>query len=56
MNTFIRFFIRLLPNEFVEEVNAISLDELDQRGLIIWDSDVESGAVVWSENLEKNNN
>lgn len=51
MNIFVRFFFRLLPNEFVEQLNAVSLDELDERGLILWDEDIESGAVVWSEDV-----
>lgn len=56
MNIFLRFFLRLLPNEFVEELNAVSLDELDDRGLIIWVDDIESGAVAWSEDLDKMKN
>jgi hypothetical protein len=47
MNSFIRFLFRLLPDEFLEQVNAHSLDELDDRGLIIWADDVDSGAVIW---------
>ena len=41
MSIFIRFIFRLLPDAFVEEVNAVSLDELDERGLIVWAIDVE---------------
>jgi hypothetical protein len=41
MSIFIRFIFRILPDAFVEEVNAVSLDELDARGLIIWAIDVE---------------
>ena len=32
----IKLIMRLLPNETVEEINRVSLDELDARGLIIW--------------------
>jgi len=56
MNSFIRFLFRFLPDEFVEEVNAVSLDELDDRGLIIWADDVNSGAVIWAEEMDKDNN
>lgn len=52
MNIFVRFIFRLLPNEFVEEVNAVSLDELDERGLIVWQDDIDSGAVVWGEDIK----
>lgn len=38
MNTFIRFILRLVPDWFLEEINAVSLDE---RGLIVWAEDVE---------------
>jgi hypothetical protein len=47
MRTLIRFIFRLLPDKFVEEVNAVSLDELDARGLIIWVEDVEE----WRDEL-----
>jgi hypothetical protein len=47
MRTLIRFIFRLLPDKFVEEVNAVSLDELDARGLIIWALDVEE----WRDEL-----
>ncbi|MHC5598901.1 MAG: hypothetical protein ACYTXC_23670 [Nostoc sp.] len=47
MSIFIRFILRLLPDAFVEEVNAVSLDELDARGLIIWAEDVEE----WRDEL-----
>ncbi|MBD1903876.1 hypothetical protein NDI44_27210 [Trichocoleus sp. DQ-A3] len=40
MNKFIarliELIVRLLPDEVVEEINAASLEELDERGLIIW--------------------
>ena len=32
----IELIIQLLPDEVVEEINAVSLNELDTRGLIIW--------------------
>ena len=32
----IELIIQLLPDEVVEEINAVSLNELDERGLIIW--------------------
>ncbi|MBD1887957.1 hypothetical protein [Coleofasciculus sp. FACHB-SPT9] len=32
----IRLIMRSLPDLFVEEINAASLDELDTRGLIFW--------------------
>ncbi|MBD1836142.1 hypothetical protein H6F61_26520 [Cyanobacteria bacterium FACHB-472] len=32
----IELIMRLLPDETVEEINSVSLDELDTRGLIIW--------------------
>jgi hypothetical protein len=32
----IELIIQLLPDEVVEEINAVSLNELDARGLIIW--------------------
>lgn len=41
MNTFIRFVFHLLPDWFLEEINAVSLDELDERVLIVWAKDVE---------------
>ncbi|MBE9106262.1 hypothetical protein IQ229_15370 [Nostoc cf. edaphicum LEGE 07299] len=56
MNSFIRFLFRFLPDSFIEEVNAASLDELDNRGLIIWADDVDSGAVIWAEEMDKDNN
>ncbi|MEH2321884.1 hypothetical protein [Nostoc sp.] len=56
MNTFIRFILGLMPDEFVEEINAVSLDELDERGLIIWADDVDSGAIIWADDLERINN
>lgn len=56
MNTFIRFSLRLLPDEFVEELNAVSLDELDTCGLILWAEDVDSGAIIFAEDVERINN
>lgn len=47
MRIIIRFIFRLLPDKFVEEVNSVSLDELDARGLIIWAEDVEE----WRDEL-----
>ena len=47
MSIFIRLIFRLLPDKFVEEVNAVSLEELDARGLIIWAEDVEE----WRDEL-----
>ena len=32
----IELIIQLLPDKVVEKINAVSLDELDARGLIIW--------------------
>lgn len=32
----IELIVRSLSDEVVEEINAASLDELDERGLIIW--------------------
>jgi len=32
----IELIMRMLPDETVEEINRVSLDELDARGLIIW--------------------
>ncbi|MEP0859785.1 hypothetical protein [Trichocoleus sp. DQ-U1] len=32
----IELIVRSLPDSFVEEINAASLKELDERGLIIW--------------------
>jgi hypothetical protein len=32
----IELIMRSLPDSLVEEINAASLDELDERGLIIW--------------------
>lgn len=52
MNIFVRFIFRLLPNEFVEELNDVIMDELGERGLIIWQDDIDSGAVVWEEDIE----
>ncbi|MCC5661207.1 hypothetical protein LC608_30450 [Nostoc sp. XA010] len=54
MNTFFRFIFHLLPDSFIEQVNETSLNELDNRGLIVWEQDVESGAVIWSEDLDNN--
>ncbi|MEH2177989.1 hypothetical protein [Nostoc sp.] len=45
-----------MPDAFVEEVNTISLDELNERGLIIWVEDLDSGAVILAEDLEPINN
>lgn len=56
MNTFIRFVFHLLPDWFLEEVNAVSLDELDERGLIIWAEDVDSGAIIFTDDVERINN
>lgn len=36
MKALITLLMRILPDEVVEEINAVSLDELDKRGLIIW--------------------
>lgn len=47
MRIFIRFIFRILPDAFVEELNAVSLDELDARRLIIWAEDVEE----WRDEL-----
>lgn len=32
--------------------HAVILDELDERGLIIWEDDIENGAVRWAEATE----
>ncbi|MFE1746012.1 hypothetical protein [Coleofasciculus sp. H7-2] len=32
----VRVCLHLLPDSVVEEINRRSLDELDERGLIIW--------------------
>ena len=41
----IELIIQLLPDEVVEEINAVSLNELDARGLIIWaDGGNDAGA------------
>ncbi len=32
----IELIMRMLPDETVEEINRVSLDELDTRGLIFW--------------------
>jgi hypothetical protein len=32
----VRSSLRILPSSLVEEINASSLEELDERGLIIW--------------------
>ncbi|MBD1908344.1 MULTISPECIES: hypothetical protein [Cyanophyceae] len=32
----IEMIVRSLPDEVVEKINSVSLDELDTRGLIIW--------------------
>lgn len=34
----IRLLVRILPDLILEEVNDLSLKELDRRGLIIWAS------------------
>ncbi|MHC0068263.1 hypothetical protein ACWATR_36260 [Nostoc sp. UIC 10890] len=36
MKALITLLMQILPDELVEEINAVSLDELDKRGLIIW--------------------
>ncbi|MGF1979803.1 MAG: hypothetical protein RMY30_030035 [Nostoc sp. CmiSLP01] len=36
MKVLMKLLMRILPDEVVEEINAVSLDELDKRGLIIW--------------------
>lgn len=56
MNIFIRFFIRLLPTEVIEELNDFTHDELHERGLIIYPEDIETGAVICAEDLDKNIN
>ena len=43
--SWIRLFLKFLPNEVVEEINAESLDELDDRGLIIWADDLPPGGL-----------
>lgn len=35
----VRLSLRILPSSLVEEINASSLEELDERGLIIWATD-----------------
>lgn len=55
MNIFVRFIFRLLPDELVEDLNDVIMDELDERGLIIWQDDIDSGAVIWAEDLERIN-
>ena len=52
MNIFVRFIFRLLPNELVEELNDVIMDELGERGLIVWQEDIDSGAVIWGEETE----
>lgn len=42
---FLTWLFRFLPDEFVEEVNAVSLDELDDRGLIIWRDEEHEAAI-----------
>lgn len=32
----IDMIVRSLPDQTLEEINRVSLDELDARGLIIW--------------------
>jgi hypothetical protein len=41
MNWLINFWMWLLPDEIVEELNAKSLDELDRRGLIVWSQEAD---------------
>jgi hypothetical protein len=36
MKVLMKLLMRILPDEVVEEINAVSLDELVKRGLIIW--------------------
>lgn len=36
MNILIRFLFRLLPDAFIEELNAVSLNEPDVREVIVW--------------------
>lgn len=52
MNIFVRFIFRLLPNEFLEEINDVAMDKLGERGLILWQDDIDSGAVAWEEDIE----
>ncbi|MBW4564953.1 MAG: hypothetical protein KME32_28365 [Mojavia pulchra JT2-VF2] len=42
MNWLLKILVRILPDAVVESLNAATLDELDQRGLIIWAEEVES--------------
>ncbi len=52
MNIFVRFIFRLLPNELVEKLNDVIMDEHGERGLIVWQDDIDSGAVIWGEEAE----
>ena len=42
MNWLLKILVRILPDGVVEELNAATLDELDQRGLIIWAEELGS--------------
>jgi hypothetical protein len=42
VNWLLKIVVRILPDGVVEELNAATLDELNQRGLIIWAEEVES--------------
>lgn len=45
MKNLIWLIMKLLPDDFVEEINAASLDELDERGLIIWRDEEHEAAI-----------
>lgn len=39
INFLIKLILKILPDELVSDINELSLEELDERGWIIWESD-----------------
>lgn len=38
----IQLIVSLIPDSLLEELNSETLNELDKRGLIIWEKDLNS--------------
>jgi hypothetical protein len=41
LDKLVRLFIRILPDSILDSVNTYSLEELDERGLIVWANEVK---------------
>lgn len=56
MKHLIWVILKLLPDDFVSEINAASLDELDERGLIIWRDEEYEAAIRETATTQTPNN